>query len=616
MEHLQLTLSYVNQVLIFAVFALSLNLLQGYAGQVSVAPAAFGAVGGYTLGYLFLNDPSSLNTPLGALLLVIIGSVGAAIVGALVAFPALRLTTEWLILLTLAVQTIIVSLVQTVSKLGGTYGLQNISGLKIFGRELDQPADMFPFFLAMTLIVFAVCWRMGESPYGRVLRGIREDEIACRSLGKNVFLFKTIAFGMTAGMAGLAGTMQVINNTVASPPLFDFSQSSTIVSMVVVGGAGNLLGSFVGVAVLVLMQPLFEHVLNFGADAAALWRLIAFGVVLIVVLMVRPAGLLPDKVTRRLGKTLAKMKDRPAEGSDFVPHPDLQEMHAIEEHLSTEDKVRVMPRALAIKETSGNGPATSAVNIGDVVLKVVGLSKRFGGIVAAENLDMELRRGTITALVGPNGAGKTTVFNLLTGAIRPDAGEVYLGGEDIVGLTPDRIAKRGMARSFQAVRIFPRLSVLENVALGVQHQPGESFAQLFGNVPRTMKVEKEVRERSREWLTFVGMADFADQPAGGLAFGQQKLVALARVLATEAEVLLLDEPASGIDHQWVDVMLGLIEQIGQQGRTVCIVEHNLHVVERLADHTYFMELGRITAQGSFVELTTDKRLAEAYFGTA
>jgi branched-chain amino acid transport system permease protein len=608
-ENLQLTLSYVDQVLIFVCFALSLNLLQGYTGQVSVAHAAFGAVGGYTLGYLVLN------AHMGALEAMAIGTAGAAIVGGVVALPALRLTTEWLILLTLAVQTIIVSLVTTVSVLGGTYGLQNISGLTIFGHELANPSDMFPFFAVLTALVYLICWRMGESPFGRVLRGIRDDEIACRSLGKNVFLYKTLVFAVTAGMAGLAGAMQVINISVASPPLFAFDQSSTIVAMVVVGGAGSLPGSIIGVMVLVLLGPIFEHILNFGADAAALWRLIAFGVVLIVVLMVRPAGIFPDKTTRRLSKALDRLRKdhRP---SDFVPHPDLEEMKTIEEHLGAEEKTTVMPRAVGIVEAGGNGRRAAAGVRGDIVLEVKGLTKRFGGITAAENLDMVLRRGTITALVGPNGAGKTTVFNLLTGAIRPDAGEVILGGEDIVGLTPDKVANRGMARSFQNVRVFPRMSALENVMLGVKHQPGEQLVPLFANIPRTHKVEREVEERSREWLTFVGMNDFAGYAAGALAFGQQKLVALARVLATEAEVLLLDEPASGIDFQWVNVMLGLIEQIREQGRTVCIVEHNLHVVERLADHTYFMELGRITAQGSFAELTTDKRLAEAYFGTA
>jgi branched-chain amino acid transport system permease protein len=607
-----LILSYLDQVLVFVVFAVSLNLLQGYAGQVSVAHAAFGAVGGYTLGYIVLN-----NAHVNTLEAMVFGTLGAALLGVLVAIPALRLTSEWLILLTLAVQTIVISLVTTVSQLGGSYGLQNISS-SVAGHDLSEPTSIFPFFLVITVVVYAVCYRFGESPFGRVLRGIREDEIACRSLGKNVFLYKTIVFGVTAGMAGLAGTMQVINNTVASPALFDFNQSSTIVAMVVIGGAGNLAGSIVGVLVLVLLGPIFEHVLNFGADAAALWRLIAFGVVLIAVLMIRPAGLFPDKVTRRLGKQLDRLKKQAEPPAEFLPKPVLDEMHVIEEHLAAEEKNIVMPRAVAILDASPNGSSSNGKGAAeaDVVLRVRGISKRFGGITAAENLDIDLRRGTITALVGPNGAGKTTVFNLITGAIRPDAGQVFLGGEDIVGLTPDKVAKRGMARSFQVVRIFPRLSVIENVMLGVQHQPGEHVGPLFFNIPRSVKVEKEVRERSREWLSFVGMADFADSPAGSLAFGQQKLVALARVLATEAEVLLLDEPASGIDFQWVNVMLQLIEQIRAQGRTVCIVEHNLHVVERLADHTYFMELGRITAQGSFAELTTDKRLAEAYFGTA
>jgi branched-chain amino acid transport system permease protein len=295
------------------------------------------------------------------------------------------------------------------------------------------------------------------------------------------------------------------------------------------------------------------------------------------------------------------MATEPADGSDFVPHPDLEEMHVIEEHLGAAGKVDAV-------RSAGGGR-------GDVVLTVSGLSKRFGGIVATENLDMELRRGTITALVGPNGAGKTTVFNLLTGAIRPDAGEVTWAARTSSASRPTkspsaawRVRSRPCASS--------RACRYSRTLLGVQHQPGE----LLGQPVRQHPAHDEVRARSAR--AFARMAHLRRHgrlrrsARRRLAFGQQKLVALARVLATEAEVLLLDEPASGIDFQWVNVMLGLIEQIREQGRTVCIVEHNLHVVERLADHTYFMELGRITAQGSFAELTTDKRLAEAYFGTA
>jgi len=202
----------------------------------------------------------------------------------------------------------------------------------------------------------------------------------------------------------------------------------------------------------------------------------------------------------------------------------------------------------------------------------------------------------------------------LTGATKPDAGRVLLRGAEIIGLPPDKIAHRGMVRSFQDVRIFPRLSAIENVMPAIPRQPGEALGPLFANWRGTAAAERIAHATARKWLHFVGMGAHEEAPAGALAFGQQKLVALARVLATEAAVLLLDEPASGIDRQWVDALLDVIAALRDEGRTVCIVEHNLHVVERLADHTFFMELGKITAEGDFGELTSNKRLAEAYFG--
>jgi branched-chain amino acid transport system permease protein len=170
-------------------------------------------------------------------------------------------------------------------------------------------------------------------------------------------------------------------------------------------------------------------------------------------------------------------------------------------------------------------------------------------------------------------------------------------------------------RSYQDVRLFHRLSCLQNVMMAVQGQAGENFATLAFAHRRVVAVEEETRSKAKDWLGFVGMAEFADVAAGALSYGQTKLVSLARVLATEAEVLLLDEPASGVDTRWVDTILDLIEIVREQGRTVCVVEHNLHVVGRLADHTYFMELGEITAEGTIAELTSTPRLAEVYFGT-
>lgn len=596
---MELQISYLNTMLIFVILAMSLNLLLGYAGQVSVAHGAFAAIGGYTTARLLLRY--HIGLPWG----LVAGFVISALIGLLIGIPALRLSTEYLILLTLAVQTIIIALVSTVDILGGTYGLQSVRGFSLFGHELTQPSDFLPLFVFLALVCLLVLYRLGESAYGRVLRGIREDEVACRSLGKNVFSYKLAVFSLTAGMAGIAGTMLVMQNGIAAPNLFGFDQSTIILAMVILGGSGNLLGSALGAVVLVLLTPLFQSVFTFSADKAALWRLAAYGLVLVLVVLIRPQGILPERFGFRKRKGRITESDLPSE---------LAEKAAAFASAKSPRATDVVATVEPSSPTPDNSHAADAK--GEVVLEVKGLCKSFGGIAAAQDLNISLRRGTITAIVGPNGAGKTTVFNLLTGSIRADSGTVTLKGENVSSMRPDQIARAGMTRSYQDVRLFPRLPVLANVMLAIGKQPGESAVDLFFRPRRVRTVERATKERAMHWLSFVGMSEYADLEAGSLAFGQQKLVALARVLATEAEVILLDEPASGIDEQWVDVMLGLIEEVRDQGRTVCIVEHNLNVVGRLADHTYFMELGRITAEGSFQELTTNKRLSEAYFGTA
>jgi branched-chain amino acid transport system permease protein len=571
---MQLFADHINDIAVLAVFAVSFNLLAGYSGQLSVAHAAFGAIGGYTLARLFLAHDVQLAE--GAL----IGIVLAAAVGFVIGAAVLRLTSEWLMLMTFAVQVVVVSLATTAPALGGTYGLQGISGLTIFGWKLDEPTHVLPVFLVLGLIVYGICHRMGESPYGRVLRGIREDELAARSLGKNAPAYKLAVFVITAGMAGLGGVMLVVQNTVASPTSFDVALATVIVSAVVIGGNGNLLGSVLASALIVMSTPFLEDVVNLDATKASLWQLVIYGSALIAVLYFRPAGLLPS------GRSLRR---RP----------------------------RIDVDALAAPPVRAAEPAAPAVPMptADAILEVHGLSKRFGGIVAADALDLTLHRGSISALVGPNGAGKTTLFNLLTGAIPLDGGQVLLNGRDVVGMSPDKIARLGMVRSFQDVRVFPRLTVLENVAIGIPGHPGEHLGPLMSQPRRVRRHEREALAQAREWLEFVGLERLAEARMHDLGFGQQKLVAFARVLATEAELLLLDEPASGIDAQWVEPMIDLVHRSRAQGRTICIVEHNLEVVERLADEVAFMELGRITARGTFQELTSETRLAEAYFGS-
>jgi branched-chain amino acid transport system permease protein len=591
---MELWIGYLDQIMLYAALALSLNLLLGYAGQVSVAHAAFGAIGGYTMAYT--TQTHGWNFLLGTALSMVL----AYVIGTLVALPALKLSVEYLILLTLGVSSVILGLLVALPDFGGTYGLINLPAANLFGWHLQSKYDwILPSLLTMA-IVYVICHRIGESPIGRVLKGIREDPVATGALGKNVFAYKVTVFGLTSALAALAGAMIAAFFRLSTPGLFGFAFSLTIFAVVIFGGMANLAGSVLGAAIVVVLEPLLRRAVRMEAARASLVQLIIYGVALAVLMRMRPQGALPEgfSLWRWLrGERAPKVRVEMV--ADWVP----ESVARVSEHDDADLPLVVQQRH------------ERAWHEAPVVLQTAGVSKRFGGIVAASDLSIELRRGTITALVGPNGAGKTTVFNLLTGAIPPDQGSVVLNGDELVGLDPYQVARKGMVRSFQDVRLFNRLSCLQNVMMAVQSQPGENFGTLAVAHGKVVKAETETRAKAMDWLGFVGMADFANVSAGALSYGQTKLISLARVLATEADVLLLDEPASGIDTKWVDTMLDLIEQVRDQGRTVCVVEHNLHVVGRLADHTYFMELGQITAQGTIAELTNTPRLAEVYFGT-
>jgi len=589
---MQIWLNYLDQILIYVSLALSLNLLLGYAGQVSVAHAAFGAVGGYAMGYVVTAQGWSFVPA------VLLGAVLAGIAGVLVSLAAMKLSVEYLILLTLAVSSVIIGVFTTFPQLGGSYGLIGISGITIFGWHMTKPSDWVLPTLVVAIVVYATCWRLGESAFGRVLKGVREDPTATQALGKNVFGYKVAVFGITSGLAGLAGGMYSGWLGLATPGVYGFAFSLTIFAMVIFGGMANLTGSVLGAAIVTLLEPVLRRAIKIEASRAALIQLIVYGLALVVLMRVRPQGVLPEGRTLRSYVIRRTKQARVEMSAEWVPENVVAATHVDVAAHEEQDR-----RELRWRDAP-------------VVLVADGVTKRFGGIVAADDLHIELRKGTITALVGPNGAGKTTVFNLLTGFIRPDAGSVKLNGVELVGKNPDKVARLGLVRSFQDVRLFQRISCLENVSLAVQHQYGENIAKLFLGPTQVSRRDAEVREKAMEWLRFVGMSNFADVPTGSLSYGQSKLVSLARVLATDADVLLLDEPASGIDTKWVDTMLDMVEAVRNQGRTVCIVEHNLHVVGRLADHTYFMELGQITAAGTIDELTNSPRLAEAYFGTA
>lgn len=256
---------------------------------------------------------------------------------------------------------------------------------------------------------------------------------------------------------------------------------------------------------------------------------------------------------------------------------------------------------------------TDAAN---VILEIEGLDKHFGGLHAIRNVSLSIERGQITALIGPNGAGKTTLFNLVTGALSADAGTVTCDQRNITGLRPDQVAGLGIGRTYQDLRLFAQLSCAENVLTGFPEQPGESVRAVLFAWSRVNRREAQIKERTDEILAFVGLADKRDTPARDLGYAEAKMLALARVLALDAKLLLLDEPCSGLDRTALDKVRRVMDELVTQGRTIVLIEHNMALVREVADQGIFLEHGQLVASGKVSNLMADEGLRRRYLGLA
>ncbi len=596
----------VNLGLIISILGFSLNLLIGYTRLVSLAHGAFYGVGAYAaaIGALRLG----ISFPWTIVFAVLVSGAFAT----LVAWPALRVRHEYLILLTLAVQFVVTGvLLAWTSVTGGGSGLPAIPRPEMFGRRLVSPPDYTAWLAVAAVICFVIAYWAGQSPFGRVLRAIREDETATLAMGKNLTYYKLSVFALSGMLAGVAGSLFAHYQAFVSPRSFDLDESIFLIGVIVVGGAGNLIGTVVGAALLASIPELLR-LLDLGRETVGVAQKFLFGTLLVLFMLFRPEGIVPEGYRFRRSRRAQEK----AVGGALAP--EAVEGALIEEAADDEDAeaaARTLERMEAkLEEREPVG--ASAVTADKGILTAKGITKHFGGVVAAEDLNLTLRPDRVTALVGPNGAGKTTVFNLLTGFIVPDAGTVDLDGVVLDDLAPWQRSRRGLVRTFQDVRLLQQINVIDNVLVAMPGQDGERLTQLYGR-PRSIRAqERENVERALEHLEFVGLRDRAYEPTAALAFGEQKLLSLARLAASEADVMLLDEPASGVDRQWVTAILRFIERVSQEGKTICVVEHNLDVVRAIADHVYFMELGHIIAEGTPDELMSDEKLAGIYFGGA
>lgn len=549
-------LGVATQVFLFAAIASSYNLLLGFSRLFSVAQGAFVSIGAYSIGIGMGRH--GLSWPLATL----IGTALSGVAGAGIGLLALRVNDDYLAIGTVALQIVMTSALSSFDSLtGGTYGLPGIPTIKLFGLTIDTPWGYVGVSAVVLAILMELARRVRSSPFGLILRATGEDQIATRALGKRPRLAKVAIVTASGAAAGFVGAFYASYLGYILPATFDINFSILLLSIVVVGGAGSLWGPLVGSVVMVALPAMLNYV---GATSSTIVyvREVFFGIILLLVVVVLKRGIVKPRYPRADETTAAAAREE-------------------------------QPGALV----EGRG-----------------LQRSFGGIRAVKDVNLTLRPGRVTGIVGPNGAGKTTLFDLLTGVQRANAGTVSFDHRDLHRTKVESRARAGLLRSFQSLRLFAGLSALENVMVAVPLGRDEGLLVALCRRRRVRRARQEAAARARAALTAVGLTEGLDRAARDLSYAEQKLLSLARALAARPRVLLLDEPASGLDPATVRRMTAIVRRLAEEGRSVCVVEHNTQVLSDMSDELLFLHLGEVLALGAPAEITTDPKLASIYFG--
>ncbi|MFE9689671.1 branched-chain amino acid ABC transporter ATP-binding protein/permease [Micromonospora sp. NPDC005806] len=555
--------------LVFAIGASGLNIITGFAGYVSLGQGAFIGLGGYTIGVLAARFES-----VSPWLWVPAAGLVAAAVAVVLGLVSLRSRGPSFVIITVAFLFLVqVIAINWVSLTNGT------AGLTLPLPSWDRAIINWPFYYALIAILalqLLMTWWIRRTKLGMGLIAIREDETKAATIGINLPVEKMIAFVASTVFVGMAGAVYGYYLTFIDPRgMFSILISVQLVLSLLVGGKATLWGPVLGAF---LIEPLNEIANNnFGGGNA---RLYLFGGLLVLVVIFLPKGILPAIESllqrRRTAGKAGLVGARIGTGGSFA---------SLTDRVQVVDRTEAEPRPL---------------------LEVRGLRKHFGGLKAVDGCSFVVPEGTITGLIGPNGSGKTTVFNLIDNTITADAGEIIFAGEHIEKLPSWERAHRGLGRTFQLTRLFGEMTVLENV---VAAQRSFSFSQL-GRIAVSGKEAKA----AEELLEFVGMRAFRDQKAHALSYGQQKLVELAQVLMLDPKLILLDEPAGGINPVLIERMGEMIRELNSYGKTFLIVEHNMPFVLDLCDPIHVLSRGTTMASGTPAQIQTDPAVIDAYLG--
>jgi branched-chain amino acid transport system permease protein len=607
----------------YATLALGLNIVVGFAGLLDLGYAAFFAIGAYTYGiatsFQIMPHWSSFWEPFAALGLVAhatgadgadavhftvsfwimlpVAALLAAFFGVLFGAPTLRLRGDYLAIVTLGFGEIVPIVARNVDSVtNGAMGMNGIAAPRLFGYRFGVDATPY-YYVAIGLVamLIVVSIRLRDSRIGRAWMAIREDEIAAGAMGVDRTRTKLLAFAIGAGFAGLTGVFYVAKLQTATPEMFGFPVSVMVLVMVVFGGLGSVWGVVLGAFILQLLQSWWLQDLTGWLHAAGrlidngwLQRIdlvpsieLIFGIILVLMMLYRREGLIP--ATRR------------------VPALTFEQQHA---------EVR---RGFADLKLAGLG---GDIDTGQALLEVRGVTVRFGGLVALKAIDITVPHGGVVAVIGPNGSGKSTLFNVITGLTPAGEGSIRFDGAEILGLQSHEVLKRGIARTFQNIRLFPNLTVLENVLIG-QHARLHTgpLGAVFG-FPRVGREEAAAREWATEIVSIFGnrLLPRLNQTVSGLSYANRRRVEIARALASRPRILLLDEPTAGMNPAETLELAEQIKGLHGLGLTVLLIEHKLDVVTQLADTVYVLDHGEVIAQGRPEEVRRDEEVLRAYLG--